>query len=186
VNRVQKLPLTQGSQKQEKNTISHIAISNGYPVKLTDQLQHKNPINNGNTIQDNQPAQNNKEWVTFKYHSPAVRKITNIFKNTNRQIAHRATYTLWQILNTSNKHMNKYSTSGIYSLKCSTCNHIYVGQTAHDLKTRFKEHHRYIRTYNPKSAYAMHIINNNHQYGPTEDTLQLITPCNKGMKMNCL
>jgi hypothetical protein len=63
---MQKLSLTQEARKQEKNAIRHIAISHGYPVKLIDQLQHKNLINNGNTTQDNQPVQNNKKWVTFK------------------------------------------------------------------------------------------------------------------------
>jgi hypothetical protein len=115
VNSMQKLSLTQKARKQEKNTIPHIAISNGYPVKLIDQLQHKTLIHNGNNTQDNQPVQNNKKWVIFKYYSPLVRKITNIFKNTNLQITYRTTNTLWQILNTNNKHMIKYSTSGIYS-----------------------------------------------------------------------
>jgi hypothetical protein len=35
-------------------------------------------------------------------------------------------------------------------------------------------------------AYATHILNNNHQYGPIEETLQLIMPCSKGTRMNCL
>jgi hypothetical protein len=182
---MQKLPLKQEAQKQEKNITRHIARNNSYPVKLIDKLQHKNITDDDNTIQNSQQAQN-REWVTFRYHSPLVRKVTNIFKNTNLQIAYQATNTLWKILSTNNKHLNKYSTSGIYSLKCSTSNHIYVGQTGHNLKTRSKEHHRYIRTNNPKAAYAMHILNNNHQYGPIEETLQLITPCNKGTRMNCL
>jgi hypothetical protein len=131
-------------------------------------------------------ADNNKKWVTFKYHSPLVRKVTNIFKNPKLQIAFQATNTLWKILSSNNKHINKYSTSGTYILKCSTCNHFYIGQKSRDLKTRFKEEHRYIRTNNPKSSYAIHILNNNHQYGSVEETLQLITPRRKGTRMNCL
>jgi hypothetical protein len=145
------------NSKQETNAIRHIAINNGYPIKLIDQLQHKNLINNDKTTRDKQPVQNNKKWVTFKYHSPLARKITNVFKNTDLQITYLATNTLWQILNINKKHMNKYSASGIYSLKCSTCNHIYVGQTGSDVKTRFKARHRYIRINNPKSTYAIHI-----------------------------
>jgi hypothetical protein len=34
------------------------------------------------------------------------------------------------------------------------------------------------------SAYAVHILNNRHEYGTTENTLQLIKPCRKSSKMN--
>jgi hypothetical protein len=97
-------------------------------------------------MQNNQQPQ---KWVTSKFHSPLIRKITNIFKNTNIRIAFQATYTLWQILNVK-KSTNIHSSSGTYSLKCSTCNSVYVGQTGRDIRTRFKEHHRYGRTNNPK------------------------------------
>jgi hypothetical protein len=38
---------------------------------------------------------------------------------------------------------------------------------------------------NPISSYAMHILNNRHDSGPTEETLKLLKPCTKGMRMNC-
>jgi hypothetical protein len=79
-----------------------------------------------------------------------------------------------------------YSSSGIYSLKCSTCKHIYIDQTGRDIETRSKEHHRYIRNNNHKSAYGMHTLNNNHRYGPIEEILLLIVPCRKGTRMNCM
>ena len=37
---------------------------------------------------------------------------------------------------------------------------------------------------NPASAYAVHILNNRHEYGTTENTLQLIKPCRKSSKIN--
>jgi len=45
---------------------------------------------------------------------------------------------------------------------------------------RFKEHTRYIRSNNPTSAYAAHILNNRHEYGTKEDTLKLFKKCQKG------
>jgi hypothetical protein len=48
-----------------------------------------------------------------------------------------------------------------------------------------KEHIRYIRTNNPISAYALHILNNRHKYGTAEETLELLKPCNKGTRMYC-
>jgi len=50
---------------------------------------------------------------------------------------------------------------------------------------RHKEHTRYTRTNNPISAYALHILNNRHEYGTAEETLELLKPYNKGARMNC-
>ena len=79
----------------------------------------------------------------------------------------------------------KYSNSGIYCLRCGTCDKIYVGQTGRNLKRRFLEHHRYIKTNDPKSTYALHILNR-HEYGPLHTTVELLKPCNKGWCMNYL
>ena len=54
----------------------------------------------------------------------------------------------------------------------------YVGQTSRSLKQRYKEHTRYIRSKNPQSAYALHILNNQHEYDPIEKTMTLLKPLN--------
>jgi hypothetical protein len=61
-------------------------------------------------------------------------------------------------------------------LSCITCNKAYVGQTSWSLKLRYKEHARYIKGNNPQSAYALHILNNQHEYGPIEKTMTLLKP----------
>jgi len=50
---------------------------------------------------------------------------------------------------------------------------------------RKKKHVRYIRTNSPTSAYGLHILNNKHDYGTAEETLELLKPCHKGTQMNC-
>ena len=77
------------------------------------------------------------------------------------------------------------NSSGIYKLKCNACNSCYVGQSGRSIAIRRKEHTRYIRTNNRISAHALHILNNRHEYGTAEETLELLTPCNKGTRMNC-
>ena len=57
-----------------------------------------------------------------------------------------------------------------------TCNKAYVGQTSRDLKQRYKKHTRYIKNSNPQSAYALHILNNQHEYHPMEKTMALLKP----------
>jgi transposase-like protein len=85
-----------------------------------------------------------KKGITFTYHSPLIHKIANLFKHTNINIAFRGT-------NTINKQksdkitQNKVNSSGIYKLKCNTCNNSYVGQTGRSIGIRHKEHKRYIK-----------------------------------------
>jgi hypothetical protein len=62
---------------------------------------------------------------------------------------------------------------------------VYVGQSGRAINVRYKEHIRYIRTNNPKSTYSTHILNNRHEYGKAEDTLQLVQACQKGSPMDC-
>jgi len=74
---------------------------------------------------------------------------------------------------------------GLLFLKCNSCNRAYVGQSDRAISLRHKEHIRYIRNNNPISAYAMHILHNRQQFGPADETLKLLKPCNKGTKTNC-
>ena len=62
----------------------------------------------------------------------------------------------------------------------------YVGQTRDSLKTRFIERHRYIKTNDPKSAYALHILHNKYEYCPLQFTMELLKICKKGWKMNTI
>ena len=125
----------------------------------------------------------NQKWVPFIYFGPAVRRITNFFKDSNIKIALRTTKSIQKQL--SKDPCNFLNPSGIYKLKCNTCNKIYVGQSGRDIDTRYKEHIRYIRTNNLQSAYATHILQNRREYGPKNDTLQLLKACSKGTRMNC-
>jgi hypothetical protein len=57
-----------------------------------------------------------------------------------------------------------------------TCNKKYVGQTSRSLSIRYKEHARYIKENNPLSAYALHILNQRHEYGLLEKTATFLKP----------
>jgi len=94
----------------------------------------------------------------------------------------RSTNTIQQQL--TEKPTNK-NPIGIYKLKCNTCNNVYFGQSDRSINVRHKEHIRYIRTNNPLSAYALHILQSGHEYGTITDTLQLLKTCQKGIRMNC-
>ena len=43
----------------------------------------------------------------------------------------------------------------------------------------------YIKSNNPISAYATHILQNIHEFGPEKDTMQLMKKCQKSSHMDC-
>jgi len=65
---------------------------------------------------------------------------------------------------------------GIYQLKCNTRNLSFIGQTSHNLKTRYHEHIRYIKNNNAQS----HLNNTTNCYSTTstrgDNTTQLSAP----------
>jgi len=69
-----------------------------------------------------------------------------------------------------------HNKSGVYCLTCKTCNLSYVGQTSRNLKTRFQEHIRYIKTNSPQSAYAQHILHSQYKYGALAESMTLLKP----------
>jgi hypothetical protein len=110
-----------------------------------------------------------------------IRKVTNLFKQSNLRIALWPTNTTYQQLT---EKLTQSNPSGIYELKCNACNRAYIGQSRRFIAVRHKEHVRYIRTNNSTSAYALHILNNKHDFGTAEETLKLLKLCHKGTPLN--
>jgi hypothetical protein len=55
-----------------------------------------------------------------------------------------------------------------------------VGKPGGTIAVRHHKHMRYIKTNNPISAYALHILDNRHEYGSPEHNTQLLQTCDKG------
>jgi len=55
----------------------------------------------------------------------------------------------------------------------------YTGHTSRDLTQRYHEHICYIKNNDPQSAYAQHILRNQHEYGTIIDTMTLLKPIHK-------
>ena len=49
-------------------------------------------------------------------------------------------------------------------------------QTSQSLTLRFHKHVRYIKKNNPQSAYAQHILHNQHEYGPMDHLMTILKP----------
>jgi GIY-YIG catalytic domain. len=63
---------------------------------------------------------------------------------------------------------------GIYKLTSNKCKLSYVGQAGRSLKQRYQEHIRCIKQNDPQSAYVLHILNNNHKYGPFNTNMTVL------------
>jgi len=74
--------------------------------------------------------------------------------------------------------LQEHEKSGIYKIRCKTSHKAYIGQTSQNLKSRFREHIRYIKNNDPRSAYALHILNCKHDYGNIDDTMILFKQIN--------
>jgi len=175
------LPNLQASRNKEWATIITMAKNNGFPENIIQNPRIKLALKKQK--HESTTKELNQKWVPFTYFGPAIRRITNLFKDSNIKIAFRTTNLIHKQL--SKGPYNIQNPSGIYKLKCNTCNKIYVGQSGRAIDIRYKEHIRYIRTNNLQSAYATHILQNRHKYGPRNDTLQLLKACTKGTCMKC-
>jgi hypothetical protein len=51
---------------------------------------------------------------------------------------------------------------------------VYIGQTGRSLNTRYKKDIQSIKYNRENSGYAIHILNNAHCYGTTEDVMEII------------
>jgi hypothetical protein len=53
-----------------------------------------------------------------------------------------------------------------------------VGQTSYNLRIGYQEHIRYIKNNSPQSAYAQHVLLNQHEYGTVNNLMTLLKPLN--------
>ena len=131
------LPITKQAKQQEWKIILALAQNNGFPLYIIHNLKKKLMVKKQK--QKLPTTTQAKKWVTFSYHSPLPRKITNLFKHSKLNIFLRATNTIHQQLTDK---ITKISTnsSGIYRLKRNTCNNSYVGQSGRSIIIRHTEH----------------------------------------------
>jgi len=111
INRMISLPLTIERRQAEWQKTQTIASNNNFPLhliaKLKTQIQHKTQMTKDES----------KKWDTFTYHSSKIRKITNLFKQTNNNIAFKSTNTIQQQRAPQNYNNTQYyDKSGIYKL----------------------------------------------------------------------
>jgi hypothetical protein len=110
------LPLSPEKEEAEWQTILTIANNNNLPIPIIKKLKAK--------MHNKEPTKNyqHKKLATLTHHSSKVRKITNIFKQTDVRIAFKSTNTIHQKTTHKNHHTTQnVEQTGIYQLICKTC-----------------------------------------------------------------
>ena len=83
--------------------------------------------------------------------------------NFNIEICNQTSTTIKDITrNTPNKPPE--SNACIYSIPCTGCNSVYIGQTSRTLKQRLDEHRRALKSADPKNALVIHRNAKNHNF----------------------
>jgi hypothetical protein len=129
INRMLSLPLNSAQQQKEWNNIKQIAHNNNIPNHLLTKLRHNIQQNLTHPRPPTTPDLDTK-WATFTHTSPHVRKITNLFKNTNVKVAFKSNNTIAQLTKppaTTTPDPTPYDKNGIYALSCNTCKQAYMG-----------------------------------------------------------
>jgi hypothetical protein len=97
-----------------------------------------------------------QKWVTFTYIGKETRTITRLFKNTNIRIAYKTKNTIQNHLQPRKHDTNKYNNSGIYQVKCNSCQLRYIGQTDRNIKSTYRQYVQTARILNMHNTYWIH------------------------------
>ena len=167
------ISIVYGLMQKFNNTYKRTMNFTPYSVEITNKMQPCNRI-----YYSTVHWRLNMFRAAYRSLSGAL-TLTNLFKQTNIKIALKSNNTISQIFRPKATNSTPiYNKSGIYKLTFKTCQHVYVGQTSRNLKQRYQEHVRYIKNNDPESAFAQHILNNQHEYGTIEEIMKLHKPTN--------
>ena len=74
--------------------------------------------------------------------------------------------------------------SGVYRIQCSECDKFYIGQTERKFIEKFKEHLPKKNPQTTSSNYALHLINENHNYTGIKENMEPVSYTHLNKQMN--
>jgi len=95
IERIFTLPLAEEQQQEEWESIKQRARNNNYPINLFQKLKQR--IQRELSHPTLPSKSSDTKWATFTYTTPQIRKVTNIFKQTNVKIAYKTNNTILQL-----------------------------------------------------------------------------------------
>ena len=96
---------------------------------------------------ENKTKQNkdeNNKYISIPFNTLLNKSTRKTFEKTNTKISYKSKNNAFGLIqmNLEKKilHSKDFKKSGIYQIKCSDCESIYIGQTRRNFECRFKEH----------------------------------------------
>ena len=140
MSRAEALPSSSVEQAQEEKEITGTLKKNGYPSSFV--YKHSCP---GRPRPDRE-EQRPKATLTLPYISNLSEAIRRVLAPLDIQVVFRPLMTLCQLLVHPNDRVPMDERKGVvYSITCTVCPKVYIGQTGRSLKHRLKEHRRALR-----------------------------------------
>jgi len=183
VHRLLSVPLEPEDYEQEVNTIKSIAISNGYKSSIIDKIinKQKNKITNRPNDDQVKPV-----YVSAEYGVVLSHTLSNEVKKHNVTVAYKTSNKLSSLLKEKKHSRNDIEGTGVYKIVCDECPSYYIGQTTRSFAVRFKEHLPHNKSSISKSAFASHLVDNNHSYTGINENLQILHKCGRGKFIDAL
>jgi len=104
INRLTSLPITKKVKDKEWNVILNTAHNNGFSTEDINKLKQRILTQESKNFQELPNGQTSKKvWANFTYNGGYVRGITNLFRNSQVQVAYRTINSTFEILTHSKK-----------------------------------------------------------------------------------
>lgn len=168
INRLLNIPLSISNYNKEVNILKQIAFNNDFDPSIVNTLITKIKFNRLKKQTFPTPTINSTKYIAVPFiDNYTNQKISQILRHSidNLKISYKTKNNLSTYLSNSKDKMDTLSKSGIYLLKCGSCNSSYVGRTCRPLKTRINEH-----LTRPNSAFGDHLRLSNHNFSPTSNS----------------
>lgn len=182
IHRLTNIPMLSESFDKELNVIKQIAINNGYSPNLIDSILNKKlyniAIKNIFPIQKEQYISSVITYIGFPSHN-----INRFLNKINIKTSYRTNNNLSKYIKNNKDKVSKHDMCGVYKLTCGSCPKIYIGQTGRTFKQRFLEHRNSFINQKSNSAFADHLIQENHDFC---NDFEIMHVQNKGPKLNFL
>ena len=154
--RAQRVCSSNVDYRRECDYLKNVFKMNGYPASMLNQC-----------IRESDRANAPRLDLNKKIVIPYIKGCSEIAARTLAEgdvfVAHKPSNSLKSSLVNLKDHKPTDETSGVvYSIPCTDCDHVYVGETGRKLKTRMSEHTHDIDRMNESSRVAMHERDTGH------------------------
>lgn len=184
IHRLLNIPLSLDNFNKELNIIKQIAVNNGFQTSLIDTIvknkQYKKAIN---MVYPYIPLKDNNNFHTLTYIGKPTEVISKYLRKRGSKLAFKTSNKLGKFIKNNKSKVKKQDKSGVYRLKCGSCDKVYIGQTGRPFKKRINEHKRSFLNNKHDSNYANHLLEEQHTLN---NTFTILHVENKGRKLNLL